>query len=223
MCGIVGYVGHQQAIDYLIEGLHRLEYRGYDSSGVVTITSKGKFSVVKTAGRIDLLEKKLADIPAEGTIGIGHTRWATHGAPTDDNAHPHFGGKQVLALVHNGVIENFRALKEQLESEGYVFRSATDSEIIAHLIASCLEKQNEQSGQSTRSNGEGNAKAAAADPHEPLIRAVQEALALLRGTYGLAIIFRDHPDVLIAARWAVRWWWASASTSTSWPATLRPW
>ncbi len=80
MCGIVGYVGHQQAIDYLIEGLHRLEYRGYDSSGVVTITSKGKFSVVKTAGRIDLLEQKLADFPAEGTIGIGHTRWATHGA-----------------------------------------------------------------------------------------------------------------------------------------------
>ncbi len=106
----------------------------------------------------------------------------------------------MLALVHNGVIENFRALKEQLESEGYVFRSATDSEIIAHLIASCLEKQSEQRGQSTRSNGEGKAKAAAADPHEPLIRAVQEALALLRGTYGLAIIFRDHPDVLIAAR-----------------------
>jgi glucosamine--fructose-6-phosphate aminotransferase (isomerizing) len=193
MCGIVGYVGHREAIDYLIEGLHRLEYRGYDSSGVVTITPQGKFALVKTAGRIDLLEQKLADSPAAGTIGIGHTRWATHGAPNDDNAHPHMGGKQVLALVHNGVIENFRTLKEQLESEGYVFRSATDSEIIAHLIASCLEKQVD-SAAAAQSNGE------PADPHQPLLLAVQEALAQLRGTYGLAIIFREHPDVLIAAR-----------------------
>src|SRR5215471_10528356 len=141
MCGIVGYVGHREAIDYLIEGLHRLEYRGYDSSGVITIAPSGKFALVKTVGRIDLLEEKLADSPAIGSIGIGHTRWATHGAPNDENAHPHVGGKQVLALVHNGVIENFRALKEQLETEGYIFRSATDTEIIAHLIASCLEKQ----------------------------------------------------------------------------------
>ena len=115
MCGIVGYIGHHEALDYLIEGLHRLEYRGYDSSGVVTITPAGKLALVKTAGRIDLLEEKLADSSAPGTIGIGHTRWATHGAPNDDNAHPHVGGQQVLALVHNGVIENFRVLKEQLE------------------------------------------------------------------------------------------------------------
>src|SRR5262245_31415421 len=190
MCGIVGYVGHQEAVDYLIEGLHRLEYRGYDSSGVVTITPEGKFAVVKTAGRIDLLEQKLAQSPARGMIGIGHTRWATHGAPTDQNAHPHLGGKQVLALAHNGVIENFRTLKEQLESEGYIFRSATDTEIIAHLIASRLERQTAAAS----ANGQ------SVDPHEPLVRAVQEALAQLRGTYGLAIIFREHPDVLIAAR-----------------------
>jgi glutamine---fructose-6-phosphate transaminase (isomerizing) len=197
MCGIVGYVGHREAVDFLIEGLHRLEYRGYDSSGVVTITPEGQFAVVKTAGRIDLLEERLAETPAPGAIGIGHTRWATHGAPTDQNAHPHLGGKQVLALAHNGVIENFRTLKEQLETEGYIFRSATDTEIIAHLIASCLEKQS--SGSATHSNGDRSAQDVA-DGHAPLVRAVQDALSQLRGTYGLAIIFREHPDVLIAAR-----------------------
>jgi glucosamine--fructose-6-phosphate aminotransferase (isomerizing) len=195
MCGIVGYVGHRQAADFLIEGLHRLEYRGYDSSGVVTITSDGQFAVVKTAGRIDLLEEKLAETPAPGTIGIGHTRWATHGAPTDQNAHPHLGGEQILALAHNGVIENFRTLKEQLETEGYIFRSATDTEIIAHLIASCLEKQSAgPPSQSNRAQHDLDAR------HAPLVQAVQDALSHLRGTYGLAILFREHPDVLIAAR-----------------------
>jgi glutamine---fructose-6-phosphate transaminase (isomerizing) len=192
MCGIVGYIGHRQAVDFLLEGLRRLEYRGYDSSGVVTITPQGKFAIVKSAGRIDLLETKLADYPAPGTIGIGHTRWATHGAPTDENAHPHLGGQNVLAIAHNGVIENFRPLKERLEGEGYIFRSATDSEIIAHLIASCLEKQ------------EGEAKTAetagAAPQYNHLVRAIKTALAQLQGTYGLAIIFREYPDVLFAAR-----------------------
>src|SRR5260221_451544 len=155
--------------------------------------------MVKTAGRIDLLEQKLAETPAPGTIGIGHTRWATHGAPSDANAHPHVGGEQVLALAHNGVIENYRALKEQLETEGYIFRSATDSEIIAHLIASCLEKQT-AGGSGKTSNGKSTKSALTADPHQPLILAVQEALAQLRGTYGLTIIFREHPDVIIAAR-----------------------
>ncbi len=107
MCGIVGYVGQHEAVDFLMEGLHRLEYRGYDSSGVVTVTPEGKLVVVKTAGRIDSLEEKLSQMPARGAIGIGHTRWATHGAPTDVNAHPHLGGEHILAVVHNGVIENF--------------------------------------------------------------------------------------------------------------------
>jgi glutamine---fructose-6-phosphate transaminase (isomerizing) len=200
MCGIVGYIGQREAIDYLIEGLHRLEYRGYDSSGVVTVTPEGKLAVVKTAGRIDLLEQKLADHPASGHIGIGHTRWATHGAPNDENAHPHLGGAHVLAVVHNGVIENFRDLKEQLESEGYIFRSATDSEIIAHLIASCLEKGSDADSRTSGANGKKPNPLGVADRHAPLVRAVQQALVQLRGTYGLAILFRDHPDVIIAAR-----------------------
>src|SRR5262245_21217096 len=197
MCGIVGYVGHREAKDFLIEGLHRLEYRGYDSSGVVTITPEGQFAVVRSSDLIDLLEQKLAQSPAPGTIGIGHTRWATHGAPNDQNAHPHLGGKQVLALAHNGVIENFRTLKEQLETEGYIFRSATDTEIIAHLIASCLEKQS--AAPLSQSNG-AHQPHDLDDRHAPLVQAVQDALSQLRGTYGLAIIFREHPDVLIAAR-----------------------
>src|SRR5262249_53181193 len=200
MCGIVGYVGQNEAVPFLMEGLHRLEYRGYDSSGVVTITPQGNFALVKTAGRIDFLEQKLADSPTPGTIGIGHTRWATHGAPNDQNAHPHLGGQQVLALAHNGVIENFRALKEQLESEGYIFRTATDTEVIAHLIASCLEKQTAGADAKKQGNGKAATDGEAVDPHEILVTAVQEALAQLRGTYGLAIIFREYPDVIIAAR-----------------------
>ncbi len=188
MCGIVGYVGHHSAAEYLLEGLRRLEYRGYDSSGIVTVGPDGRFNVVKTAGRIDFLEAKLAQFPAVGNVGIGHTRWATHGAPNDENAHPHIGGQQVVAVAHNGVIENYRPIKERLEGEGYIFRSATDTEVIAHLIASYLERQN---GEELDSN---------AGPHDHLVRAIQSALAELRGTYGLAILFREHPEAIFAAR-----------------------
>ncbi len=141
MCGIVGYVGYREAADFLLPGLRRLEYRGYDSSGVVTITPQGRFALTKAAGRLDRLTSRLADSPANGHIGIGHTRWATHGAATDINAHPHLGGDQAVAVVHNGVIENYRLLKEYLTGAGYVFRSATDTEVIGHLIADCLEKE----------------------------------------------------------------------------------
>ncbi|HWA99499.1 MAG TPA: glutamine--fructose-6-phosphate transaminase (isomerizing) [Pirellulales bacterium] len=187
MCGIVGYVGFESCQDFLLQGLRRLEYRGYDSSGIATIDADGRFHVVKAAGRIDRLSHRLASTPTPGTIGIAHTRWATHGAATDENAHPHLGGNSVVAIVHNGVIENYRPLKEALEAQGYRFRSATDTEVIAHLIAHCLEKE-----QAAGRDGE--------EEHEPLIRAVQAALAKLHGTYGLAILFRDHPDLLIAAR-----------------------
>ena len=187
MCGIVGYIGPREAVEFLIAGLRRLEYRGYDSSGVATITPKGQFAVDKTAGRIERLEALLAKQPAPGQIGIGHTRWATHGAPNDVNAHPHLGGDGTLAVVHNGVIENFRSIKQRLQSEGYRFQSETDSEVIAHLIDSCLKRQPSV------------ADMAAAD-YQPLVSAVQSALVQLQGTYGLVVLFRQWPEVLIAAR-----------------------
>ncbi len=187
MCGIVGYIGSREAIDYLLGGLRRLEYRGYDSSGVAVINDEGELAVRKTAGRIEQLEACLARSPLQGRTGIGHTRWATHGVPTDVNAHPHLGGDGVLALAHNGVIENFQTLKQILQSEGYQFRSATDTEVIAHLIASCLKQQPPVDDM-------------AAAEYRPLVTAVQHALAQLHGTYGLAIIFRDWPEVMIAAR-----------------------
>jgi len=187
MCGIVGYVGPGEAAEFLVSGLRRLEYRGYDSSGVATINSNGTIRVTKTAGRLQQLETRLAELPAPGNLGIGHTRWATHGPPSNDNAHPHLGGNAQLAIVHNGVIENFRPLKQRLESEGYVFKSSTDTEVIAHLVADCLKRQPPCDDPT-------------ADNYQPLVLAVQAALAQLRGTYGLVILFRDYPDLLIAAR-----------------------
>jgi glucosamine--fructose-6-phosphate aminotransferase (isomerizing) len=193
MCGIVGYVGHRQAAEFLVRGLRRLEYRGYDSSGVATIGPNG-LHVAKAAGRIDRLEQTLARSPAWGTIGIGHTRWATHGPATDENAHPHVGGNRLLAVVHNGVIENFRTIKERLTGEGYCFRSATDTEAIAHLLASCLEEQLPEG------EPEQIAAALSADRYAMPIAAIKAAVAQLQGTYGLAILFRDLPEVIFAAR-----------------------
>ena len=190
MCGIVGYVGSRECADFLVQGLRRLEYRGYDSSGVVTVDPQGALSVVKAAGRIDRLAARLDGTPAIGSTGLGHTRWATHGAATDINAHPHIGGDGAVAVVHNGVIENYRQLKEQLIEQGYKFVSATDTEVIAHLVAHYLEQE-------TAANG---ADAKSVDAHEPLVRAVSSALARLHGTYGLGVVFRDHPGVLVAAR-----------------------
>jgi glutamine---fructose-6-phosphate transaminase (isomerizing) len=191
MCGIVGYIGPYQAIDYLIEGLRRLEYRGYDSSGVVTIDD-GEFAITKSAGRVDKLVEKLKSHPAPGNIGLGHTRWATHGPATDTNAHPHVGGDNVVALVHNGVIENFRELKQQLAERGYYCKSATDTEVIAQHVASELDAR--------RPNTKSAAPPTIADQYTPLVEAVQAALAQLRGTYGLAMVFRDWPDVIVVAR-----------------------
>jgi glucosamine--fructose-6-phosphate aminotransferase (isomerizing) len=188
MCGIVGYIGDKQAADLLIEGLRRLEYRGYDSSGVA-LASGGRFSITKTAGRVDDLAAKLHEAPVRGTIGLGHTRWATHGPATDINAHPHVGGGNLVALVHNGVIENFRALKEQLAERGYYCKSATDSEVVAQLVAYELDAR-----------AATDAAAPSADPYAPLVDAVQAALSQLRGTYGLAMLFRDWPDVIVVAR-----------------------
>ena len=193
MCGIVGYAGRGSASEFLLEGLRRLEYRGYDSSGLVTITADDELAVTKTAGRINELATCLAGSPTPGQVGLGHTRWATHGAATDTNAHPHLGGDGELAIVHNGVIENHRVIKQRLESAGYTFQSATDSETIAHLIADELSKVQQQAS-------DDNTAGAASDPYEPLIAAVQNALAQLRGTYGLAVVFRDWPEVVLVAR-----------------------
>jgi glucosamine--fructose-6-phosphate aminotransferase (isomerizing) len=243
MCGIVGYVGHRDAAGILVRGLRKLEYRGYDSSGVCTITAEGRLAITKSAGRIDQLAARLKKAPSPGQIGIGHTRWATHGAATDQNAHPHVGGNDLLAVVHNGVIENFRTLKERLEGEGYRFRSGTDTEVIAHLIASCLEHRALAKATLTRRASEGAAGTPVDSPALPrqarasagihtdatrdpvaaghgdapslaprvsdaddageyahLVAAVNEALSQLQGTYGLAIVFRGAPGVIIAAR-----------------------
>ncbi len=193
MCGIVGYVGPRDAVEMLVEGLRRLEYRGYDSSGLVLVKPDTELTVVKSMGRIDKLAAKLIAQETTGRTGIGHTRWATHGVPSDENAHPHIGGDGVLAVVHNGVIENYRSLKDRLEADGYRFRSATDTEVIAHLLASHLEKELAKTSQSKK-EATGDAR------YEPLIAAVKLTLAQLHGTYGLAIVFRDYPELIIAAR-----------------------
>ena len=186
MCGIVGYIGQGEATDFLLEGLRRLEYRGYDSAGVAILNPEWGFCITKTPGRIQVLEASLADNPLHGSLGIGHTRWATHGPPTQENAHPHLGGDGEVVVVHNGVIENYSDLKERLQTYGYEFVSATDTEVIAHLIAYHLRLVLE--------NNPGQ------DRHEPLVHAVQAAISELRGTYGLVVLFRDYPGVMIAAR-----------------------
>jgi glucosamine--fructose-6-phosphate aminotransferase (isomerizing) len=173
MCGIVGYVGGREAEPLLVEGLRRLEYRGYDSAGLATLTGQ-RLHLRKCAGRVADLVRHLGERPAPGCVGISHTRWATHGPATDRNAHPHLGGDGAVAVVHNGVIENYAALKRHLQSEGVAFHTDTDTEVIAQLIAYHL-------------NGD-------------LVEAVQKALALLKGTYGLAVVSARNPDLIVGAR-----------------------
>jgi glucosamine--fructose-6-phosphate aminotransferase (isomerizing) len=173
MCGIIGYVGQHEAEPILIEGLRRLEYRGYDSAGLATLTGS-HLHLRKRAGRIAELIQYLRQRPAPGCIGISHTRWATHGGATDLNAHPHVGQDGLVAVVHNGVIENYSALKRQLEAEGVVFRSETDTEVIAQLIAHHYQGD--------------------------LVEAVSKVLPLLKGTYGLAVLSPQHPDQIVGAR-----------------------
>ncbi|QDS92307.1 Glutamine--fructose-6-phosphate aminotransferase [isomerizing] [Roseimaritima multifibrata] len=182
MCGIVGYIGHGTSVPFLLDGLRRLEYRGYDSSGIAVIDPKG-VQITRAVGRIDQLATAIAEQKPSGPLGIGHTRWATHGPPTEVNAHPHQGGNGQVVLVHNGVIENFQPLREELIAKGYVFHSATDSEVIAHLIAECYDEL-----------------AAETDPEARCIQAVRVAINQLRGTYGLAVVFPACPQMMIAAR-----------------------
>jgi glucosamine--fructose-6-phosphate aminotransferase (isomerizing) len=173
MCGIIGIVGKEQVAGRLVEGLRRMEYRGYDSAGVCTVQD-GQLIRRRAEGKLKNLEAVLAADPAPGTTGIAHTRWATHGAPTTSNAHPH--ATKEVALVHNGIIENFRPLREALQARGRVFESETDTEVVAHLVSEQVE--------------------AGKSPQE----AVQQVLPQLRGAFALAIAFREHPEMLIGAR-----------------------
>src|SRR6185436_2801564 len=138
MCGIVGYVGNREVVPLLMDGLRRMEYRGYDSAGVVTVLD-GDFSTCKAEGKLDRLKEKLEKHPLAGRYGLGHTRWATHGAPTERNAHPVVDSRRRVALIHNGIIENFLPLKKRLIAEGWTFHSDTDTEVVANLISSYLD------------------------------------------------------------------------------------
>ncbi len=175
MCGIVGYVGHRSCLPILIEGLKRLEYRGYDSAGVA-IQHDGKLDVLKAAGKIKQLEARLATHPMPGTSGIAHTRWATHGEPNDTNAHPHRDATKKVALVHNGIIENYAVLKSALKKEGHEFETETDTEVLAHLVGKYL-------GRGLK-----------------LERAVGEALSDVEGTYGIAVMYEGEPGTVVGAR-----------------------
>ena len=173
MCGIIGYVGNKCAVPILLEGLHRLEYRGYDSAGIAVIED-GQLSRVRIQGKVNALVARLAERPFASTIGMGHTRWATHGKPSEANAHPHTNGDETIMVVHNGIIENYQILREQLTARGYCFSSETDTEVVAHLIDEAYTGD--------------------------LTQAVKRALRKVTGTYGLVVMHTAHPDEMVAAR-----------------------
>jgi glutamine---fructose-6-phosphate transaminase (isomerizing) len=175
MCGIVGYIGDKSAAEIILEGLKKLEYRGYDSAGVAVLGAEG-LQVRRAAGRLKGLESLVRERPVVGSIGVGHTRWATHGRPTDENAHPHTDGSGTLVVVHNGIIENYLPIKERLIGEGHVFTSETDTEVIAHLI--------ERHRQDT----------------PRLDEATRRALRELRGSYAIVVLAKSAPDRLVAAK-----------------------
>lgn len=196
MCGIVGYIGKNDATPFLIAGLRRLEYRGYDSAGIAILApAGGAFQLNRAVGRIDNLDLQIQKSPMTGFTGMGHTRWATHGPATTENAHPHLGGRGSVAVVHNGVIENYQVLKQALMEKGYIFQSATDTEVIAHLIAENIKLLLDSPATSNSEPALGNEGRNAV-----YVEAVRAALPLLRGTYGLVVMFRDRPDLLVAAR-----------------------
>src|SRR5258708_1687770 len=175
MCGIVGYVGPRQALDVLLDGLRRLEYRGYDSAGVVLLNGKG-LEVERAPGKLSPLADRLKAKPLKGTTGLGHTRWATHGGVNESNAHPHRSCDGRIAVVHNGIVENYQELRRELK--GHTFSSVTDTEVLAHLIEQQFAKLK---------------------GHHPL-KAVTQALEKVRGSFALRVIFAAYPYLLLAAR-----------------------
>ncbi len=185
MCGIIAYVGKENAMPYLLDGLKKLEYRGYDSSGIAVLSGEGDIDLQKCAGRLENLRRQIGELAHIGNCGISHTRWATHGEASDDNAHPHFDQSGKLVLVHNGVIENYQKIRDDLENKGHQFRSQTDSEVLSHLIGSAYDDK-------AGSNGNNN--------EEQLVAAVREALKQVTGTYGIAVMHVDAPGFLVGAR-----------------------
>src|SRR3970040_1968427 len=177
MCGIVGAIAQRNVVPILIEGLKRLEYRGYDSAGIAVLgnSSAVKLERVRAVGKVKALEDSVQQRHTQGQTGIAHTRWATHGVPTEDNAHPHVS-RDTIAVVHNGIIENHEKLRKQLQDLGYVFTSQTDTEVVAHLVPHHLKT------------------------HMNLCQAPRPAIGELEGAYALGIVSRDDPDRLIAAR-----------------------
>jgi len=173
MCGIAGYIGDKNSVPIVMDGLHRLEYRGYDSAGVAVVLD-GKLEFVKSQGKLNVLDARLDETPLDGNPGIGHTRWATHGEPNETNSHPHFDCSGQIAVVHNGIIENFNELRDQLRDEGHTFRSETDSEVVAHLVEKYYQGD--------------------------LAESVRTALKDVQGAYALGIIHAQEPDRLVAAR-----------------------
>jgi glucosamine--fructose-6-phosphate aminotransferase (isomerizing) len=174
MCGIVGYIGNRKAVPIILDGLRRLEYRGYDSAGLAVYTGDSELQVRRASGKLRNLEEAIRTSPVDGTYGIGHTRWATHGRPTEENAHPHSDCKGDIVVAHNGIIENYVSLKHQLEAEGHTFRTETDTEVIAHLVEKCFE---------------GN-----------LENAVRDAVSQMTGVFALAIVARSDPNKIVAVR-----------------------
>lgn len=173
MCGIVGYVGDKQAANFLLEGLSKLEYRGYDSAGIA-VYDGNHIRVEKSVGRLSALRDKIKDDMPKGTMGIGHTRWATHGRPSDRNAHPHTDCTGDFVVVHNGIIENYLALKEELIEKGHVFKSETDTEVVAHLLEEVY-------------NGD-------------FVSSVREVLHRIEGSYSLVFMSKREPDKLICTK-----------------------
>ncbi|MBL8024024.1 MAG: glutamine--fructose-6-phosphate transaminase (isomerizing) [Elusimicrobia bacterium] len=184
MCGIVGYIGKEEAADVLLDGLRRLEYRGYDSAGMVVLNGKG-LDIRRSVGKLVNLETHLKKSPLSGHAGVGHTRWATHGRPSEENAHPHRDATGRVVVVHNGIIENYMALKSGLQSRGVTFESQTDTEVVAHLVGGAISRRQR-----------------AGVPLAPLefVEAVREALSEIKGTFALGIVSADCPDVVIGAR-----------------------
>ena len=176
MCGIVGYIGHREAFPIIIKGLQRLEYRGYDSAGIA-LYDGSQINLSKTKGKVEDLQNKAKEISQAGKIGIGHTRWATHGVPNDVNSHPHYSNSGDLVIIHNGIIENYEAIKQELTKRGYTFQSDTDTEVLVNLIEEVKKTEDVKLG-----------------------KAVQIALNQVVGAYAIAVFDKRKPDEIVVAK-----------------------